>query len=175
MFEVWSLPVQVVLAVGFKPTTSISSPTLITPISTLPVATVPLPEIEKVSSTGIRKGLSVSLFGVGIAFSTAAIRLKMASLPSFGSPPVAAAKAEPLKCKNVHVNKCDSFESIIQLTWQFRYHHQGIHRSSITLWLPFRLIRSIQDHQPCRPCSRKRPKQEHRLVWPTRCVLWFVA
>jgi hypothetical protein len=34
------------------------------------VTTVPLPEMENVSSTGIKNGLSVSLFGVGIEAST---------------------------------------------------------------------------------------------------------
>jgi hypothetical protein len=40
------------------------------PCSILPVATVPLPEMEKVSSTGIKNDLSVSLLGVGMDFST---------------------------------------------------------------------------------------------------------
>src|SRR6185295_16497769 len=44
-----STPVHTVLVVGFRPTISISSPTLITPRSTLPVTTVPLPEIENTS------------------------------------------------------------------------------------------------------------------------------
>ena len=43
-------------------------------LSTLPVATVPLPEMENTSSTGIRKGLSMSLFGTGIYSSIAFIR-----------------------------------------------------------------------------------------------------
>ena len=89
-------PVHVDFCVATRPTISKSSPTLRTPCSTLPVTTVPLPEIEKVSSTGMRKGFSVSLLGVGIFFSTASISAKMASLPSFASPPVAAASAEPL-------------------------------------------------------------------------------
>ncbi len=40
------------------------------PCSTRPVHTVPRPEIEKMSSTGIRNGLSVSRLGVGIFSST---------------------------------------------------------------------------------------------------------
>lgn len=55
-----------------------------------------LPEIENVSSTGIKKGLSSSLFGVGMLASTASISARMASLPILGSPPVAAARALPL-------------------------------------------------------------------------------
>lgn len=95
------LPVQLVLTVGVIPTISNSSPVLIDPCSTRPVATVPLPEMEKVSSTGIKNGFSISLFGVGILLSTASISSRMASLPSFGSPPVAAARAEPLQ---EHIN-----------------------------------------------------------------------
>ncbi len=43
-----------------------SSPTFTIPLSTLPVQTVPRPDIENTSSTGIKKGLSTSLAGVGI-------------------------------------------------------------------------------------------------------------
>jgi hypothetical protein len=53
-----STPVTVVFWVGRMPTISISSPTLITPRSIRPVTTVPRPEIENTSSTGIRNGLS---------------------------------------------------------------------------------------------------------------------
>ena len=42
----------------------------------------------KVSSTGIRKGLSVSRTGVGIEVSIASIKAKIASRPNFGSPPI---------------------------------------------------------------------------------------
>lgn len=135
--------------VGTSPTTSRSSPVLIlpaltrahtatavswpnmrtptlpynccSPCSTLPVTTVPLPEMLNTSSTGIRKGLSVSRTGVGIDASTydnkcveqsklgryercdgpsivrtASMRARIASLPSLVSPPVAAASADPL-------------------------------------------------------------------------------
>ena len=44
------------------------------PLSTLPVTTVPRPEIENTSSTGIRNGLSSSLCGSGIVSSQALIR-----------------------------------------------------------------------------------------------------
>jgi hypothetical protein len=40
------------------------------PVSMRPVATVPRPEMEKVSSTGIRNGFSTSRTGVGIDLST---------------------------------------------------------------------------------------------------------
>src|ERR1051326_8651020 len=40
--------------VGFKPTISMSSPTLTIPRSIRPVTTVPRPEMENTSSTGIR-------------------------------------------------------------------------------------------------------------------------
>ena len=63
-------PVQIVFCSGLNPTISKSSPVFKHPCSILPVHTVPLPEIEKVSSTGMRKGFSVSLLGVGIEIST---------------------------------------------------------------------------------------------------------
>mmetsp|Transcript_89352 Transcript_89352/g.193420 ORF Transcript_89352/g.193420 Transcript_89352/m.193420 type:complete len:209 (+) Transcript_89352:474-1100(+) len=92
-----STPVHVVLVgLGLMPTISTSSPTLIWPSSMRPVATVPLPAMENVSSMGIRKGLSISRLGVGMVASTASISARMASLPIFGSPSVAAASAEPL-------------------------------------------------------------------------------
>ena len=55
------------------PTISTSSDTCNTPRSTLPVATVPRPVIEKMSSIGIKKGLSVSRSGLGIHVSTASM------------------------------------------------------------------------------------------------------
>ena len=58
-----STPVQVVFCVGVMPTISISSPTLMTPRSTRPVTTVPRPEMEKTSSTGIRKAPSMARSG----------------------------------------------------------------------------------------------------------------
>ena len=53
-----STPVQVVLMVGLMPTISISSPTLTMPRSIRPVTTVPRPEMENTSSTGMRKAPS---------------------------------------------------------------------------------------------------------------------
>ena len=49
-----------------NPTISTSSETLTSPLSTLPVATVPLPVIENISSIGIKNGWSTGLSGVGI-------------------------------------------------------------------------------------------------------------
>ena len=48
------------------PTISTSSPTLITPRSMRPVATVPRPLIPNTSSMGIRNGLSTGRTGVGM-------------------------------------------------------------------------------------------------------------
>ena len=45
---------------------SISSFTFTMPRSMRPVTTVPRPEIENTSSTGIRNGLSISRFGTGM-------------------------------------------------------------------------------------------------------------
>ena len=75
---------------------SISSPGLTIPCSTLPVTTVPLPEIEKTSSTGIKKGLSNSLVGAGIYSSTLAINSIIDFLPISSSLSSTAARAEPL-------------------------------------------------------------------------------
>ena len=61
-----STPVHTVFIVGLSPTISISSPTLITPRSTRPVTTVPRPEIENTSSTGIRNGPSIARLGCGM-------------------------------------------------------------------------------------------------------------
>jgi hypothetical protein len=61
-----STPVQVVLSVGLMPMISISSPTLTMPRSIRPVTTVPRPEMEKTSSTGIRNAPSMARSGVGM-------------------------------------------------------------------------------------------------------------
>ncbi len=61
------------------------SPTLTIPRSTRPVATVPRPVIEKTSSTGIRKGLSMSRSGTGTYSSTAAMSSRMPASAA-GSP-----------------------------------------------------------------------------------------
>jgi hypothetical protein len=83
------------LRVGRMPTISISSPTLMMPCSTRPVTTVPRPEIENTSSTGIRNGLSSGRSGVGMYSSTAAISSRILSLPMASSRPSTAASAEP--------------------------------------------------------------------------------
>mmetsp|Transcript_5289 Transcript_5289/g.10965 ORF Transcript_5289/g.10965 Transcript_5289/m.10965 type:complete len:215 (+) Transcript_5289:609-1253(+) len=91
-----STPVQVVLILGLlPPTTSISSPALTQPVSIRPVTTVPRPEIEKVSSTGRRKGLSRSRSGWGMKVSTLRMSSRTASLPIGSSRPSTAARAEP--------------------------------------------------------------------------------
>src|SRR5205809_2585333 len=91
-----STPVHTVFCVGRSPTISISSPTLITPRSTLPVTTVPRPEIENTSSTGIRNGLSISLFGVGIYESSASASFSTDLVPSSESSPSRALSALPI-------------------------------------------------------------------------------
>ena len=91
-----STPVQTDFLVSLIPTISTSSPVLITPDSILPVATVPLPEIENTSSTGIKNGLSTSLAGCGICSSTAFINSKIEFFPISSSLFSTAAKAEPL-------------------------------------------------------------------------------
>ena len=61
-----STPVTTLFLVSLKPMISTSSPTLITPRSMRPVATVPRPLIENTSSIAIRKGLSMSRTGSGM-------------------------------------------------------------------------------------------------------------
>ncbi|KGS48724.1 hypothetical protein X992_6284 [Burkholderia pseudomallei MSHR5492] len=87
---------QVVFAVALIPTISISSPTLITPRSTRPVTTVPRPEIENTSSTGIRNAPSTARSGVGMYVSSASARFMIATSPSSPLSPSSASFAEPL-------------------------------------------------------------------------------
>ena len=61
-----STPVHTVASVGFSPTISRLSPTFTIPRSTRPVTTVPRPEIENTSSTGIRNGPSIARSGCGM-------------------------------------------------------------------------------------------------------------
>ena len=62
-----SIPVTTVcLGSSVRPVISTVSLSLRIPLSTLPVATVPRPEIVIVSSTGIRKGRSDLRSGVGM-------------------------------------------------------------------------------------------------------------
>ena len=65
------------------------------PRSTRPVHTVPRPEIENTSSTGIRNGRSIGRSGCGMYSSTASISFRIASWPSSGSLPSSAISAEP--------------------------------------------------------------------------------
>ena len=90
-----SIPVTTTLRMSsWIPTISTSSLTLRTPLSTLPVATVPRPVIEKISSIGIRNGLSVSLCGSGTYSSIVCISSRILSPHSlFGSS--RALRAEP--------------------------------------------------------------------------------
>src|SRR5207245_1874788 len=59
-----STPVTTLLRVAWIPTISTSSPTFTIPRSTRPVTTVPRPVIEKLSSIGIRNGLSTGRLDV---------------------------------------------------------------------------------------------------------------
>ena len=67
------------------PMISTASPVFATPVSILPVATVPLPVIEKTSSIGIKKSLSTSLLGNSIQVSTASIN-SVTVFTHFSSP-----------------------------------------------------------------------------------------
>ncbi|CAB5303076.1 hypothetical protein IST453_00227 [Burkholderia multivorans] len=87
---------QVVFTVGLIPTISISSPTFTTPRSTRPVTTVPRPEIENTSSTGIRNVPSTARSGVGMYVSSASARFMIAVSPSSPLSPSSASFAEPL-------------------------------------------------------------------------------
>ena len=85
--------------IGFSPSfiipmISTELPTLITPRSIRPVATVPRPVIENTSSTGIKKGLSFTRTGSRISLSHAAISSSTFTVQA-GSPS-RAFKAEPL-------------------------------------------------------------------------------
>ena len=88
-----STPVTTVFCVSRKPTISTSSPTFTLPRSIRPVTTVPRPWIEKISSIGIRKGLSTSLAGSGTFLSTASISSSIDF--SHLASPFKAPKAEP--------------------------------------------------------------------------------
>src|SRR5574344_862630 len=79
---------------SFSPTISTLSLTFTTPLSTLPVATVPLPVIENTSSTLIKNGLSTSLCGNFIFSSIASISAIIESTPSLS--PCNAFNALPL-------------------------------------------------------------------------------
>src|ERR671910_731524 len=82
-----SMPVTTVLRVGLMPTISTSVFSVMVPVSTLPVATVPRPWMVKTSSTAKRKGLSVALSGSGTYSSTESISSTMDCSPSSPSSP----------------------------------------------------------------------------------------
>ena len=75
---------------------SISSFTLTMPRSMRPVTTVPRPEIENTSSTGIRNGLSISRFGTGMYLSISSTSLITAFTPMSEASPSSALSAEPM-------------------------------------------------------------------------------
>ena len=91
-----STPVQVVVTVSFTPTISISSPTLMMPRSIRPVTTVPRPEIEKTSSTGIKKSPSTARSGNGMYVSKASTNFSTDGTPISDVSPSSALSAEPV-------------------------------------------------------------------------------
>lgn len=68
---------------------------LVFPCSILPVTTVPLPEIVKTSSTGIKKGFSISLAGSSTKESNASINFVTAGTPISEVSPSKALSALP--------------------------------------------------------------------------------
>ncbi len=75
---------------------SISSFTFTMPRSMRPVTTVPRPEIENTSSTGIRNGLSTSRFGTGMYLSISSTSLITEGTPIGLVSPSSALSAEPM-------------------------------------------------------------------------------
>jgi len=61
-----------------------------------PVTTVPRPEMENTSSTGIKKGLSMSRFGVGMYESSASANFSTDFTPRSLSSPSSALSALPI-------------------------------------------------------------------------------
>src|SRR5215475_549711 len=82
--------------VGLSPTISTSSFTLMMPRSMRPVTTVPRPEIENTSSTGIRKGLSTSRLGIGMYLSISSTSFTTEGTPISLLSPSSAFSAEPM-------------------------------------------------------------------------------
>src|SRR6266404_3122509 len=91
-----STPVQTVFTVAFSPTISTSSFTLTMPRSMRPVTTVPRPEIENTSSTGIRNGLSTSRLGIGMYLSISSTSFTTEGTPSSLLSPSSAFSADPM-------------------------------------------------------------------------------
>ena len=91
-----SIPVTTTfLFSSVSPMISTSVPTVRLPLSTLPVATVPLPVMENTSSTGIRNGLSFALCGSGMYSSIASNSSTILS-PHGPSGSSSAISADPL-------------------------------------------------------------------------------
>ncbi|KAK2574591.1 hypothetical protein P5673_000780 [Acropora cervicornis] len=101
-----------------------------TPLSTLPVTTVPRPAMEKTSSIGRRNGLSRSLAGVGIYSSTDSKSLMIESRPISGFLPSKAQRAEPtmMVCKGILSVKSSGGTSRIGLfshrKFSYKFHLQ---------------------------------------------------
>ena len=90
------MSVTTVFRVSLMPMISTSSFLLMTPLSTRPVPTVPLPVMEKTSSTGMRKGRSSSRTGVGMYSSTVLMSSAMGVVSSEPASPSMASRALPL-------------------------------------------------------------------------------
>ena len=78
------------------PTISTSSLTFTMPRSMRPVTTVPRPEIENTSSTGIRNGPSIARSGTGMYVSISSTSFTTEGTPSSLLSPSSAFSAEPL-------------------------------------------------------------------------------
>ncbi len=91
IFRNISTPVHTVFCVSRMPTSSTLSPVCTTPRSIRPVATVPRPEIENTSSTGIRNGLSRSRCGSGMYVSRASSSSKMHFASALSASPLSSA------------------------------------------------------------------------------------
>ncbi len=84
------------MTVAFSPTISTSSFTFTIPRSMRPVTTVPRPEMENTSSTGIRKGLSTSRLGTGMYWSISSTSFTTEGTPMSLLSPSSALSAEPI-------------------------------------------------------------------------------
>src|SRR5260370_401258 len=110
-----STPVTTVFCVGLKPTISTSSPTLILPRSTRPVATVPRPAMENTSSTGIKNGLSLARCRAGNAPSNRPIhrrRLDNHVLDVVRMPRAIDVRVVPILRRVLHVRGGDGDSSL---------------------------------------------------------------
>ena len=140
-----STPVTTVLRVSRKPTISTSSPTFTLPRSIRPVTTVPRPEIEKMSSIGIRNGLSSSRAGCGTLLSTASISASICF--SHFSSPFKRSERGQANHRRVVSREADSF--------------------SATRALRARPDPAVRDHPPHRTCSAPPRCTAHRPDGPS--------